>query len=440
MKKYSKAKNIAVISLIVLLITAGIFYYRTRIIVEISDEDIALAGGITPQMFGAKGNGITDDSKAVQAAIDYAARKASKNKASVVFIPEGTYSVKKIKLKQGVVLRGEEEKSVLLADPSSKVWHGILYCEDLDSVDISGITFDGNKPVVYGNHQEGTVNMWVVSSSNVNITNCIFQNNWYLGVCIKDSNNIVIENNKFINLDCGVITTDKPSSNILIKGNYFDGAEYSEPVSIYGQKEGYHNNITIIDNIMKNHTKGSGILVRAAKNVTIKNNFIDNCGTGIYITAKTYNGVEYGVYDAVIENNIITNTVYESILLSNINNSTISKNTIENAGTFGLLTAYVDESMLTENTFIDYYSSERPYHGFTMTITGMRNSSVLNNIIDIKDDSINKDRSPIVVGTISGYTNISYNNIFEGNVTTTEVLSLYKEDIEYSSNNVYAVN
>jgi len=438
MKKQQTIKKLVVIFLIVSVTIGGYIYYYNSRLIDIIDEEIAMSGsiGVTPQMFGAKGDGKTNDTRAVQAAIDYAS-KSDKN--NIVFIPEGIYSVIRLKLKKNVQLIGSGEKSILLADPSAKTWNGILACHDLNSVNIREITFDGNKPIVEGNHEEGTVNIWITNCNDVNISNCVFQNNWYLGICLQNSNNITIENNKFINLDCGIITTDKPSSNILIKGNYFDGAEWSEPVSIYGLKEGYHNNITIIDNVMKNHTKGSGILLRAVKSVLVKNNTIDNCGTGIYCSFSEYNGTKYGVYDATIEDNIITNSVYEGILLKNINDSTVQNNIVENSKSYGLLTLYVDKTTISNNTFIEDLSYEKSFHGFAMTIAGMENSIVSNNIIDIKGE-INKYRSPIYLGTVSGSKSLSHNNTFSDNKITSDVINIYREDANYVQNNIYATN
>lgn len=436
MKKYLFKKKYIISILTILIIIFCIIYYNNTII-EIPDEEIALAGGVTPQMFGAKGDGIKNDTKAVQAAIDYVAKN---NLLLPVYIPEGIYSVRNLKLKQGVSLVGEGEKSILLADPSCKTWDGILYCYNLKSATIRNITFDGNKPIVSGDHQKGTANMWIRSSSNIEIRDCSFQNNWYLGICLKNSDNIVIESNDFVNLDCGVITTEKPSNNITINDNYFDGAEYSEPISIFALEEGYHNNITITNNIMKNHIKGSGILLRAVKNVTVQNNLIDNCGTGIYCTASKYNNEEYGVYNAVIENNTIVNTVYEGILLTYISDSKVQNNIIENPGSYGLLTKYVNNSTIDNNIFVETDTVDRPYHGFVMTITGMLNSTVSNNQINIFDLSTKKDRYPISISSINGSTNISSDNIFIGNQVSPIVDNLYRVDSQYSINNVYAAD
>lgn len=433
-------KQIYILLVVCIALTVLIYYQQKSRIVTITDDEIAMAGGIgvTPQMFGAKGDGKNNDTKAVQSAIDFASKS---DKYRTVFIPEGIYSVKDLRLKKNVNLLGTGEKSVLLADPSSKTWSGILHCINLDSFTIEGITFDGNKPIVPGSGKEGTVNIWIDTCKNVNISNCIFQNNWYLGICIKNSNTITVEKNKFLNLDCGILTAREPSSNLIINENLFDGAEYSEPISIYGMAKGYHENITITNNVIKNHTKGSGILLRAARYVTIKNNNIENCCTGIYLSSITYNNEEYGVYDTTIEDNIIKNTVCEGILIKNVNNSKILNNTIINAGTFSFYSQFINETEINSNNII--YSSvsnlspDMPYIGFSMTLNGIVNSNVSNNNISIEDKALNTNRSPISIGSGKVKSN---NNFFEDNNLDVEVTSVYREDILNSSNNTFASN
>lgn len=387
--------------------------YNTEELFIIEDEEIAMSGtvGVTPQMFGAKGDGVSNDTKPIQSAIDF----ASKNGVSIVFIPEGTYLVRNLRLKANVTLVGEGENSILKADPSCQTWDGILYCEKLNTVLINNITFDGNKPVVPGDPQKGTVNLWVNDSQNVEIKNCSFQNNFYLGICIKRSNTISISNCKFINLDCGIITSSYPSSNITITNNYFDGAEYSEPISIFGLNEGYHENITITNNIIKNHTKGSGILVRAAKTVFISDNTIDNCGTGIYLASAEYNGVLYGVYDAIVENNTIKNTIFEGILINGSINSIVAGNKIENAGSYGLLTKKANNNIISNNALINKDISYLTYDGFAMTLSGLSSSQVNNNTIIISENmKLDKNRKPITISANSTDNTFTNNNVSVG--------------------------
>lgn len=427
MKKFYKSNKHIVLLCIFLIVVLSLAIYKfySGKIIEISDEEIALAGGITPYMFGAKGDGVTNDTKAVQAAIDYASKNGN---GSIVLIPEGVFSVKDLKYKKNIKIIGSGEKSVLLADPRCVTWSGILHCNNIESVYIQNVTFDGNKPIVDGNQSEGTVLIWVTSCNDVNITDCTFRNNWYLGICIKKSKDIVIEKNKFLELDCGVLTADLPSSNILINDNYFDGAEYSEPISIYAMKAGYHENITITNNVIKNHTKGSGILIRAAKTVVVKNNTIDNCCTGIYLTSSKYSDVEYGVYDATIEENVITNCIYEGVLMVNFNNSKLIKNTIQDSGVFGILVKGSSGSEINDNTLL-YTNinniSRLPYNGFSITVRIMTNSSVKNNKINILEGTLAHDRTPI--------------NINENNITLAANNEFADNEVNPATDSVYAV-
>ncbi len=425
MKKLNISKKLKILLSIVLIavLSLAVYKFYSGRIVEISEEEIALAGGITPYMFGAKGDGVTNDTKAVQAAIDYA---SGQGKGGIVVIPEGVFSVKDLKYRKNVKIIGSGEESVLLADPSSKVWSGILHCNNIDTVEIRNVTFDGNKPIVYGNTEEGIMLIWIVSCKNVNITDCTFRNNWFAGVSIKKSSDIVIERNKFLELDCGVITADAPSSNIIINNNYFDGAEYSEPISIYGMKEGYSENITITNNVIKNHTRGNGILLRAVKSVVVKNNIIDNNCTGIYATYSTYNGVDYGVYDAIIEDNAIINSVYEGIIIDSFNNSRFVNNTIQDSGVFGILVRGSNGSEINDNNLL--YSNindftRLPYNGFSIKVESMENSSVKNNKTNILEGTLARDRTPIIIS--ENNTTSTANNEFANNEVNPETADAY---------------
>lgn len=430
MKRFENKKYYFYI-IIAIILFGGIIYYQNSRIVHITDEDIALSGSpyVTPQLFGAVGDGVANDTKAIQAAIDY----ASNSQYNVVFIPKGVYSVRNLKLKKNVSLLGEGEESILLASPTCKTWDGILHCNNVSDFSIKNIVFDGNKPIVEGNDHKGVVNIWIKEATNFQIENCTFQNNWYAGVSIKNSSKILVSNNRFINLDCGVITTDKPSNDITITDNYFDGAEMSDPISIYALAEGYHNNVTITNNIIKNHTLGNGILLRAVKNVTVSNNTIDNCGTGIYCTYSQYNDIVYGVYNALIENNIITNSRYEGMTIQSLNDSTITNNKIENSKGYGIYTDNVNNCVISNNEIINNNANEMLFNGFAMTINGLKNSKVSNNMIVILDEKVNRYRSPIRVA--SGENNEFIDNDVTENINKE---NLYIEESKKAFNNVYA--
>jgi hypothetical protein len=65
---------------------------------------------VTDQRYGAKGNGITDDSKAIQSAIEAAVKSRQSN---IVYVPPGTYVIRKrINIRQNVQLKGSGNQTV----------------------------------------------------------------------------------------------------------------------------------------------------------------------------------------------------------------------------------------------------------------------------------------------------------------------------------------
>ena len=64
---------------------------------------------VTPQMFGAVGDGVADDAPAIQTAL---------NTGSNVFFPAGTYAVKskELTIPAGVIVSGEGTRTVIIND------------------------------------------------------------------------------------------------------------------------------------------------------------------------------------------------------------------------------------------------------------------------------------------------------------------------------------
>lgn len=110
---------------------------------------------VTPQMYGAKGDGVTDDTLALQSAID-------NTKGLPVHIPNGVYMVSKLVLKDYVKIVGASQEGVVLKGNSNSA---ILYGGDYDvnatgsdnptvlglqCCEISDLTVDGNKTAKNG--------------------------------------------------------------------------------------------------------------------------------------------------------------------------------------------------------------------------------------------------------------------------------------------------
>lgn len=108
---------------------------------------------VTPQMFGAVCDGITDDSVAFQAAI---------NTGNIVYVPDGTYLVHDVTCERNVKIVGERN-SVITPVYEDGIAQNIFTFENFGEAIIEGITFRGT------NH--GVTNMDVMRQSAVEAIN-----------------------------------------------------------------------------------------------------------------------------------------------------------------------------------------------------------------------------------------------------------------------------
>jgi len=101
--------------------------------------------GVNIKWFGAKGDGVTDDTAAIQAAIDVATVNGG-----TVYFPVGTYLFKsQINLKANVILFGESMISTILkADPTMVNINKIQYSGD--NVGVMNMKWDGNEGAMTG--------------------------------------------------------------------------------------------------------------------------------------------------------------------------------------------------------------------------------------------------------------------------------------------------
>lgn len=121
--------------------------------------------------FAATGDGVTDDTSAIQAAIDSLS-------AGVVYIPSGTYLVDSLTLKETVAIRGANDGSTILMARSNSI--NILTMEATSAtkthVDISNIKFDGNGKTsvtaVYLNGVSSSNRISYVRLENLHVTGC----------------------------------------------------------------------------------------------------------------------------------------------------------------------------------------------------------------------------------------------------------------------------
>jgi len=308
-----------------------------------------------PQWFGATGDGITDDTTAIQAADNALVVNG------VLSFCDGTYIISKITI-ANIKMIGLNKEFVILKHKANSVDNMIMASE---KIELSDITIDGNK----ANQINRLSSLYFTSGTNLKIKNCIFKNTVREGIKAKDCYYIDIIENSFIDIGehgavlgensfaFGVASSDRDMTVNIDKNRFINsapaGGNDRAPGAIFLHgTEGGGNIFSIITNnyfscfgtSFAANMYGNIDLYLAAGKATIDNNTFENIyytaikssdGPAIIITnnrisspahdfnaATVYVGgtmhgtIEYD--DAIISKNIIDNQYGHGILLQNL--------------------------------------------------------------------------------------------------------------------------
>lgn len=252
----------------------------------------AIKDYVTPQMFGAKGDGETNDKNAIQNAIN-----ALKD-GGVLFFPESNTPYK---VSGNISINGKSHITIMNAN---------LNCNDTESCfniqNSSDVTFENC--VFMGGIQ--TIRLFTCDTITVN--NCTFKE---CGYCVIQengyvSNNVFITGNMclngkqdFVEANC---ETNAPSYNWIIDGNIYCHDEIPTESKTEFRFAGFTRveNITITNNIVTN-VKGDGAvhLENVGGNVIVDGNTFKNClGFGYVYTMNSEKNI-------VISNNIFEHEI-----------------------------------------------------------------------------------------------------------------------------------
>jgi hypothetical protein len=264
----------------ILLLSAVVNAYATGT----QPSSQSLQQGISVLQFGAKGDGITDDSSAINAAIRYAS-----NVGSFVYFPQKasitTYLIKSpIYMLSNVSLKGVNKNSVIIKCDKDNVY-SIYFATNVSNCEISNLTIDGAN----ANNSYGILIAYN-GNNNINIDNDAIQNFKGNSVgmrVIGNSNNITIAD----------VTVNNIGDRTITNTGYYG-------IGIYIGME--ISNVTVEDCEISNTWGSSAILINPPdKNINIINNNIhDTFQRGIegyYVTPGVIN------VNVKIENNTITN-------------------------------------------------------------------------------------------------------------------------------------
>lgn len=240
--------------------------------------------------YGAKGDFITDDSKAIQNCFN----AIKNNGGGTAYFPNGTYKVSRTTIagKSWCLLgvdylniKGEskEKTSVKLA-ANQKNFTRILVLEGNSKVTINNITFDGNvsqnNPKKPNEHLGG---VFIDHSKDVMISNSNFINTGGDGIGIRGvktpSKNITIDNCFFDNNQRNGLTLGSGFDGVTIKNNEFGKQIDDSPIDTE-PSSGICQNVLIENNSIKTAsllTLGGASDKNPGKNFKVLNNKLYNC-------------------------------------------------------------------------------------------------------------------------------------------------------------------
>ncbi len=319
--------------------------------------------------YGAVGDGVTDDSTAINAAITAANAAGGGN----VIVPTGTYIVNAISVKSNVTLKGMGWSSILKHKAGSNSF-AVYLATSAANAGIMDLKIDGNK----ANQSDGTscygfggdggtpdncfaINCW--------ITNTVRSGIYYVGTRFRAINNVV----DHIGLSVGTGRTGivvsgetNPGGWSHIIGNYIeDCTEYN--IKLYGYyatSDGTGQFKTIIANNVCRDSDEQAIYISNNKNIIVANNVIDSPAQyGIHIQSQADYPSEH---ISIIGNTCRNSTGYSGILLQSFSGASagivrdvsIVGNTCEGnygygiyvLGTLGTLTGItIGDNVLTGN-------------------------------------------------------------------------------------------
>lgn len=285
---------------------------------------------INVKMFGAVGDGVTDDTNAIQAAIDYAAALGGG-----VLVPQAVYKVTSLLLKPGLKFFTGKKSTLTSTTATAKVINTTTDNLDL-SQQVNGCTIDGLNINLNG---VATIGIYIYGCDNVITNNYVYglKQGGSQGIRLTyDSSRNKIDGNKIIAPLDDPIGTFLDVSCIMIQGKF---SSTSAGLDINNDVVPGTN--TCYDNIVSNNYVVGGthtVALAQAERTIIENNIIKNGShRGIILSPYACNNI--------IRGNDITECGSTCIHLAyGSSNNKISSNTCEN--TTANLFGYTGESAI----------------------------------------------------------------------------------------------
>ncbi|PAF31853.1 right-handed parallel beta-helix repeat-containing protein [Paenibacillus sp. 7516] len=362
--------------------------------------------------FGAIGDGVTDDTISIQAAIDAASTAGG---GTVYFPPLGTdehYIVSSILIPSDINLQGSKGSRIKqINDPD--LGNLVQIATGAKNIKVDGLELDANKSNGSTGHGIG----FSANVSEVIISNNIVRNATIDCIHTEDGNfNVKIINNSCFDAGRIGIAMNGNSKNIFVSGNFCSGS-FNSGINVIGTGDGVSIIGNIVDGAGDDGITGYGNL---QKDLLIDGNIIRNVSN---------NGIHIGGNGVFISDNVISNCGNRGIYFANSplttgENVTISGNSIDT-----VTNLHGIEILQCDNISIVGNSIFRVLVGRSITLSAVKRGVVANNRVKgTTSDGIRLEKSSFVT--------ITSNNI----TGTTNGIQLSDDGITASKHNTISFN
>lgn len=276
-------------------------------------------GIINVKDFGASGNGTSDDSGSIQAAVNF----ANSQGGGIVYFPPGTYAIASYingNNKNNITYQGAGAGDSIIKLQNGATLPTLIFALSVQDVTIAGLGFDLNAAAA----SPGAAPAIALSSvNNCVVQNCKIYNFPQFGLEITGVNYKVLNNyfKIYTPLTTGtwsIWSGSTPNQDATFEGNYLDGAH----LAVLG------SNLNILNNHIVNFEYGAGIVTYADPNcfnITISGNICHSEHATIDSDITVQSGMELNSYNTTVTGNICYRNSGSGIVTSG-RNCVISNN------------------------------------------------------------------------------------------------------------------
>ncbi|MCR4466997.1 glycoside hydrolase family 55 protein [Burkholderia sp. SCN-KJ] len=246
--------------------------------------------------FGVKGDGVTDDTVALQTAL---------NAGIPLYFPPGTYLYSNTLTATASII-GAGWDSILQCT-TSQGQNSVIYWRNASNFKIQNLQFfSKNATAYYPDENAGSINL--LSCSQFEISGCKFNNSASAGALMRSCANGKVFGNTLLNIWHDGIHVTKASSDITITNNeVINGGDDAFAVVGYFNEGVRPRRVTIADNRIVGTKYARGIAIVGAQDITVADNQIYNpMGAGIYVASELTSVYQsYGNDNVTVANNVL---------------------------------------------------------------------------------------------------------------------------------------